>query len=129
MSSSSAHNLTIPLNATVAFLTGTQIVIEQAGTAAVTIVATGGVTLQGATTTSAQYSTVCLIKQATDTWLSTSSNLSGVQRLLWKKRISGYSGLFGLFGLQRLLGLLGIQRNNVQYANAVWSGSYFKKPC
>ena len=60
MTSAAAHNLTIPLNATVPYATGTQIVIEQAGAGLVTIVPTGGVTLQGATVTNGQYSVVVL---------------------------------------------------------------------
>ncbi len=70
MNNAGAVNLTVPLNATVAFPLGTQIVIEQLGAGAVTIVATGGVTLQGAPLVSnGQYSTIVLVKQATDTWL------------------------------------------------------------
>lgn len=77
MSSSSAHNLTVPPNSSVAFPVGTQIVVEQAGTASVTIVAGAGVTLQGvALVTVGQYSTVVLIKQATDTWLVSNANAS-----------------------------------------------------
>ena len=70
MNSASPHDFTIPLNATVAFPVGTQIIVEQAGTGAVTIVPTGGVTLQGGPLTlTDQYATAVLIKQATDTWL------------------------------------------------------------
>lgn len=72
MTKVTANNLTIPLNASVAFPIGTQILIYQLGVGQVTIVPTGGVTLissGGKTKTSVQYSTACLIKTATDTWL------------------------------------------------------------
>lgn len=100
MSSGSAHTLTIPLNASVAFAVGTQIVIEQGGTAAVTIAATGGVTLQGSTLTNGQYTVITLIKQATDTWLAASaaSGYSGYSGYSGKSGYSGYSGFCGLSG-------------------------------
>jgi hypothetical protein len=68
---SAPANCTIPLNSTQAFPIGTQILIQQVGVAAnqVTIVATGGVTLQSSKTkTNTQWSIITLIKTATDTW-------------------------------------------------------------
>ncbi len=94
MSSSSAHNLTVPPNASVAFSIGTQIPIEQAGTGVVTIVAGAGVTLQGNTATSGQYSMLVLIKQATNTWLVASGN-SGYSGYSGGSGVSGYSGYSG----------------------------------
>ena len=64
-------NVTIPLNSAQAFPIGTQILIQQVGASAnqVTIVATGGVTLQSSKTkTNTQWSIVTLIKTATDSW-------------------------------------------------------------
>jgi len=65
--------LTVPLNSTQAFPTGTQILVQQTGIAAnqVTVTATGGVTFQsagGKVKTNTQYSIITLIKVATDTW-------------------------------------------------------------
>jgi len=67
----SAVNLTVPLNATVAFPVGTVIQLAQIGAGQMTVVATGGVTINTASTLllRAQYSTATLIKRATDTWL------------------------------------------------------------
>jgi hypothetical protein len=67
----SAVTVTIPLNATVAFPTGTVIEVRQAGAGQVTISPTGGVTLNSESSmrkTAAQYRGVSLIKVATDTW-------------------------------------------------------------
>src|SRR5205823_4319986 len=85
------------------FVTGTQVVIEQAGTGTVAIVAAGGVTLQGSTNTTGQYSVVVLIKQATDTWL-VSSGVSGYSGFCG---LSGYSGFCGLSGYSGFCGLSG----------------------
>ncbi len=70
MNKGSANDLTIPANATVAFPTGTQIIVQQLGAGQTTIVATGGVTLQSALglLISAQYGLATLIKTGTDTW-------------------------------------------------------------
>ena len=94
MSSGSPHNLTIPLNASVPFPIGTQIPIEQGSSGIVTIVATGGVTIQGATTTSGQYSMVVLLKQGTDTWLAATGN-SGYSGYSGRSGYSGYSAFSG----------------------------------
>jgi hypothetical protein len=67
----SAVTVTIPLNATVAFPTGTVIEVRQAGAGQVTISPTGGVTLNSESSmrkTAAQYRGVSLIKVGTDTW-------------------------------------------------------------
>ena len=67
----SANNLTVPLNATVAFPVGTQIHIVQTGAGQTTVVATGGVTINSATTLKirAQWGAATLIKRATNTWV------------------------------------------------------------
>jgi hypothetical protein len=69
---STANTLTIPLNATEAFPVGAQILVEQLGTGATTIAATGGVTINRAGNTSlvlsGQYAVVAVVKTATDTW-------------------------------------------------------------
>lgn len=71
MNNASANNLTIPLNATVAYATGTQILLSQYGAGQTTVVATGGVTVRssgGKLKLTAQYSGATLIKIATDEW-------------------------------------------------------------
>lgn len=71
VSNGSANNLTVPLNATVAYAVGAQIVIRQGGAGQTTVVATGGVTINsrgGALKLAGQYSTAVLTKKATDTW-------------------------------------------------------------
>lgn len=63
--------LTIPLNSSVAFPIGTQILIRQKGAGQVTITPADGVTLNSPDSvdaTIAQYSMAGLIKVATDTW-------------------------------------------------------------
>ena len=71
MSVGSANNLTVPLNSSVAFPTGTQIHIVQTGSGQTTVVATGGVTINTATTLKlrAQWSSATLIKRAENTWV------------------------------------------------------------
>ncbi len=71
MSVGSANNLTVPLNASVAFPVGTQIHIVQTGSGQTTVVATGGVTINTATTLKlrAQWSAATLIKRAENTWV------------------------------------------------------------
>jgi hypothetical protein len=66
-----ANNLTIPLNATIAFTIGSQITVSQYGAGQTTIVATGGVTLRSAGSflkLAAQYSMCTLMKVGTDEW-------------------------------------------------------------
>ena len=67
----SANNLTVPLNSSVAFSTGTQILLAQYGAGQTTIVATSGVTIRsnGAKLKlNAQYSGATLIKIAENEW-------------------------------------------------------------
>lgn len=71
MNVASANNLTVPLNSSVAFSTGTQILLAQYGAGQTTIVATSGVTIRsnGAKLKlNAQYSGATLIKIASDEW-------------------------------------------------------------
>jgi acyl-coenzyme A thioesterase PaaI-like protein len=69
MNKATAVDLTVPLNSSVAFPVGTQIVIRQVD-AQVTVVATGGVTINTAETLllRKEGSTASLIKVATDEW-------------------------------------------------------------
>ena len=71
MNVGSANNLTIPLNSSVAFATGTQILLAQYGAGQTTIVATSGVTIRsnGAKLKlNVQYSGATLIKIDTNEW-------------------------------------------------------------
>ena len=71
MNVATANNLTIPLNSSVAFATGTQILLAQYGAGQTTVVATSGVTIRssgGKLKLNAQYSGATLIKIATDEW-------------------------------------------------------------
>ena len=71
MNNASANNLTIPLNSSVAFATGTQILLAQYGAGQTTIVATSGVTVRsnGAKLKlNVQYSGATLIKIGADEW-------------------------------------------------------------
>jgi hypothetical protein len=67
----SAKTLTIPLNSSVAFSTGTVVTVRQAGAGQVTVAATGGVTLRSRGSIfklAGQYAYATLVKVATDTW-------------------------------------------------------------
>lgn len=70
---SSPTQITIPTNASVAFPTGTQILVIQYGSGAVTVKAASGVTLNavsaGGTTISSRYQFVGLLKIDTNEWL------------------------------------------------------------
>jgi hypothetical protein len=71
INNASANNLTVPLNSSVAFPTGTQILLAQYGAGQTTIVATSGVTVRsnGAKLKlNAQYSGATLIKIDTNEW-------------------------------------------------------------
>jgi hypothetical protein len=71
MNVGSANNLTVPLNSSVAFSTGTQILLAQYGAGQTTIVATSGVTIRsnGAKLKlNVQYSGATLIKIAENEW-------------------------------------------------------------
>ena len=72
LSNASANTLTIPLNSSVAFPVGTQITVLQTGAGTTTIAATGGVTVNATPglILRAQWSSVTLIKRATDTWVA-----------------------------------------------------------
>ena len=72
MNAATAKTITIPLNATVPFLVGTQIIVSRIGLGEVSIAGVVGVTLQAATSAyrlRAQFSAATLIKRATDTWI------------------------------------------------------------
>jgi hypothetical protein len=71
MNVASANNLTVPLNSSVAYPVGTQINILQTGAGQTTVVATGGVTINGTPGLKirTQWSSATLIKRATDTWV------------------------------------------------------------
>lgn len=69
-----AMNLTVPLNSSVAYSTGTVIALHQRGAGQVTVVATGGVTINspsGKLKLTGQYSSAALRKYGTDTWVLT----------------------------------------------------------
>jgi hypothetical protein len=71
INNASANNLTVPLNSSVAFSTGTQILLAQYGAGQTTIVATSGVTIRsnGAKLKlNAQYSGATLVKIDTNEW-------------------------------------------------------------
>jgi len=72
MNNASANNLTVPLNATVAFALGTEIDICQYGAGQTSVVATGGVTIRskaGNLKLTGQYSGATLKKIGTDEWM------------------------------------------------------------
>ena len=71
MNVATANNLTIPLNSSVAFATGTQILLAQYGAGQTTVVATSGVTIRssgGKLKLNVQYSGATLIKIGSDDW-------------------------------------------------------------
>jgi hypothetical protein len=71
MNVGSANNLTVPLNSSVAFPTGTQILLAQYGAGQTTIVATSGVTVRsngGKLKLNVQYSGATLVKIAENEW-------------------------------------------------------------
>lgn len=71
MNVATANNLTVPLNSTVAFEIGTQILISQYGAGQTTIVATGGVTIRssgGKLKLGARYAGGTLEKVGADEW-------------------------------------------------------------
>ena len=69
--STSNFTITIPLNSSVPFATGTEIAFMQANTGSVTIQGNGGVTLRTSQTakTAKQYAVIAIKKIATDTWV------------------------------------------------------------
>ena len=66
-----AQTVTVPTNASAAFVIGTQLDLVQTGAGVLTIAAAGGVTVNATPSLAfrAQYSAASLIKTATDTWL------------------------------------------------------------
>tara|TARA_R110000868_G_scaffold237470_3_gene491998 strand:- start:612 stop:2165 length:1554 start_codon:yes stop_codon:yes gene_type:complete len=74
MSNASANVLTIPANASVAFVVNQSIAVIQLGAGVTTITAASGVTLNGVSAGSGalsnQYAAVTLYKIATDTWIA-----------------------------------------------------------
>ena len=73
MNVASANDLTVPLNSSVAFPIGTQILVYQSGAGQTTIVATGGVTIrsQGSKLKlTGQYALAGLLKIGTDEWVA-----------------------------------------------------------
>ena len=71
MNVSTANNLTVPLNSSVPFATGTIIDVVQVGAGQTTIRATAGVTLYSTNSwlkINARYGAVTLVKVATDEW-------------------------------------------------------------
>ena len=73
VSNSSANNVTVPLNSSVAFPIGSVVTLIQTGAGQTTIVATSGVTIQSESSKlklKAQYATAGLLKTATDTWVA-----------------------------------------------------------
>jgi hypothetical protein len=72
VTNASARTVTVPLNASVAFPVGTVVEVARLGAGSVTIVATGGVTIDSRGSLLAvgnQYGAASLRKLATDTWL------------------------------------------------------------
>lgn len=72
MNNASSNTLTIPLNSSVAFPTGTVITVLQTGAGQTTLAGAGGVTVNGTPGLKlrAQWSSATLIKRATDTWVA-----------------------------------------------------------
>ena len=72
MNNASAQTLTVPPNSSVAFPTGTQVIVRQKGAGRVSVAPGSGVTLQSADSarkTRVQHSVLTLLKVATDTWV------------------------------------------------------------
>jgi hypothetical protein len=72
MNVATVNNLTVPLNASVAFATGSQVNVLQTGAGQTTVVAASGVTINGTPGIKlrTQWSACTLIKRATDTWVA-----------------------------------------------------------
>ena len=71
MNVATANNLTVPLNSSVAFPTGAQVMVTQYGAGVTTLVATGGVTIRSlgsALKINGQYAAASLIKIGADEW-------------------------------------------------------------
>ena len=80
MNVAGANNLTVPLNATVAFPIGATLLVRQIGVGITTVVAAGGVTIQKKASASSaiaeRYGQIVLHKIATDTWHTTGEYLA-----------------------------------------------------
>lgn len=72
INNASASNLTVPLNSSVSFPIGTTITILQTGAGQITLVATGGVTINSnpGLKLRGQWSSATLVKRSTDTWVA-----------------------------------------------------------
>lgn len=72
VSNASAITVTVPLNSSVAFTVGTQILVLQTGAGQITLAGAAGVTVNATPGLKlrAQYSSATLIKRATDTWVA-----------------------------------------------------------
>ena len=73
ISNSSANTVTVPLNSSVAFPTGTAITLVQTGAGQTSITGSVGVTIQSESSKlklKAQYATAGLLKTDTDTWVA-----------------------------------------------------------
>lgn len=68
MTVATSNTFTVPLNATVAYPTGTRINILNLGAGACTVTATGGVTISGTIAALAQNGAAAIVKTATNTW-------------------------------------------------------------
>ncbi len=71
LTNGSAADLKIPLNSSIAFPIGTRIEVIQGGAGQITVLPTGGVTVNssgGKTKLAAQYAVATILKVATDTW-------------------------------------------------------------
>ncbi|OCX52657.1 hypothetical protein BEL04_14520 [Mucilaginibacter sp. PPCGB 2223] len=115
MSNASANVVTIPTNATVAFLVGTTIRVQMAGVGNTSIVGASGVTVHGYTQViDVQYNEALLFKEATDTWSvigiapdvsavdgpnGTIKNVPGTNTIDFKAKVLQASGLGGCLSL------------------------------
>lgn len=73
MNVASANNLTVPLNSSVAFPIGAQVLVYQSGAGQTTIVATSGVTVRSNGSKlklAGQYAVAGLLKIGTDEWVA-----------------------------------------------------------
>ncbi len=98
--SASSNNVTIPPNSSVAFTIGTQIAIVQYGIGLTSIVAGSGVVIRSSSGTlvgAGQYSSMFLIKRATDEWYllngtASFSNAAANTELIVSNGTNGISG-------------------------------------
>jgi len=70
MNNASANTVTVPTNASIAFIVGCRITIVQTGAGTTTIAAAGGVTLLGSVlTTAGQYAGVTIYQRDANSWV------------------------------------------------------------